>query len=106
MRESFLVIEKTNDMFEQHNITGDLEASFLLVPIFLCRFLQELGEYGVVEKASTNNKSSELFHTHIHRQVSFRNIGITAILGSPPGSAFFRFMNTTAAVLVLPLVLH
>lgn len=93
-------------MFEQHNIAGDLEASFLLVPIFLRRLLQELGEDGVVEKACVYNKSSELLHAHIDRQVSFGDIGVTAILGSPPASVSFRFMSTTATVLVLASVPH
>lgn len=93
-------------MFEQHNIAGDLEASFLLVPIFLRRLLQELVEDGVVEKACVYNKSSELLHAHIDRQVSFGDIGVTAILGSPPSSVSFRFMSTTATVLVLAPVPH
>ena len=61
----------------------------------------------MVEKARIDNKSFELLHAHIDRKISIRDIGITTILGSGPGSIFLRFMSTTTAVvLVLPLVLH
>lgn len=62
------------DTFEYEHVTRDTEGSFLVVSVFLGRFVEQIDEHWVVEELRRDYETLHLV-SHVHRDVSFRDHG-------------------------------
>lgn len=69
-----LLINHTPDMTELLNMARDIDRTFLIEPVLLLRFVQQLREQRVVHITNRNNKALLLRPLpHRNRDGSFRN---------------------------------